>query len=545
MAQIVPANVIEKLKTELYLTQGFGFDFRIHQENAIEAYLNNNFGLFDITCGVGKTLIQACIVMLEIERCIKEGKQFKGLFVCHRLMLEDQIKENYIKFFGEFFRRNNVEIRVLNSEGDNSFEKIAQNDMQNAFGNHILYFTTCASINDFVKNHTSKYQDGKDVIAQKVFKQLSLYIHDEGHKEFSDSMVKCVLNSMKYAKAYWFTATPGEYLVKNLQTISKCSFADAVKAGYIVKPVLFPIKVKDIQNLDNNAEANVVIAAFKHLKRNKKNSDGKKEVPSLITFHDSVDGVRSVGDLINDYKSNHPRFNPNVYEIVSDKSITDENKGKVWLAGIRLNGNRYNDGKLYTKKEILKIVREDRNPKIILNAFMLTEGIDLPEINGVLIACEKSDASLYQAISRGCRAVDKKENFYLYTVSENGLDLRMENFLAELVKFTDGCFNFGGAIEDVNNGSVNDDDDNDSSGVETTIETEIYKNVSVLIKKKKTEFDNFKVERSQIEKFRSEIQTTSMVKKLSVIREYTQLWAENKELLEEFCSSTAVFGYLK
>ena len=543
MAKIVTTNVIEQLKTELYLTQGFGFNFRTHQEDAINAYFNNRFGLFDITCGCGKTLIQASIIVLEIQKCIEQNKQFKGLWVCHRLMLEAQVKAVFLDFFADFFERNHVEIRVLNSEGDNSLEKIAQNDMQNAFGNHVLYMTTTASLNDFVKNHTSKYHDGKDIAAQKIFKQLSLYVHDEVHKEFSESMVKCVLNAMKSAKAYFFTATPGEYLIKNLPTIAKCSFADAVKAGYIVKPVLFPVKVADVEHMDANAEANVVISTFKHLKRNKKNSDGQKECASLITFHDSVDTVRTIGDYIAAYKLQHPRFTPNVYEIVSDKIITDADKGKVWLAGIRLNGNRYNDGKLYTKKEILKIVREDNNPKIILNAFMLTEGIDLPEINGVLIACQKSDASLYQAISRGCRSADKKENFYLYTVTEDGLDLRMEAFLGELVKFTEGNFDFGGTIEDVNNGSDNDDDDSES-GVE--LQNNItYKNVTVLIHKKKTEFDKFKVERSQIEKFRSEIQTTSMVKKLSVIREYTQLWAENKELLEEFCSSTAVFGYLK
>lgn len=544
MAQIVPTDVIEKLKTELYLTQGFGFDFRIHQEDAINAYINNRFGLFDITCGCGKTLIQASIIVLEIQKCIEQNKQFKGLWVCHRLMLEAQVKSVFLDFFADFFERNHVEIRVLNSEGDNNLEKIAQNDMQNAFGNHVLYMTTTASLNDFVKNHTSNYHDGEDIAAQKIFKQLSLYVHDEAHKEFSESMVKCVLNAMKSAKAYFFTATPGKCLVKNLPTIAKCSFADAVKAGYIVKPVLFPVKVADIEHMDVNAEANVVIAAFKHLKRNKKNSDGQKEGASLITFHDSVDSVRIIGDYIADYKLQHPRFTPNVYEIVSEKTISDADKGKVWLAGIRLNGNRYNDGKLYTKKEILKIVREDRNPKIILNAFMLTEGIDLPEINGVLIACQKSDASLYQAISRGCRSADKKENFYLYTVTEDGLDLRMEAFLRELVKFTEGNFDFGGTIEDTNNGSDNDDDDNSNSGVE--LQNNItYKNITVLIRKKKTEFDQFKVELSQIEEFCSAMQSSSIVKKLSVIRKYTQLWQENEKLLEEFCSNTAVFGYLK
>lgn len=97
MAQRTPSDVLESLKTELYLTQGMGFDFREHQEDAINAYINNRFGLFDITCGCGKTLIQASIIVLEIQKCIEQKKQFKGLWVCHRLMLEAQVKYRFEK----------------------------------------------------------------------------------------------------------------------------------------------------------------------------------------------------------------------------------------------------------------------------------------------------------------------------------------------------------------------------------------------------------------------------------------------------------------
>ena len=121
----------------------------------------------------------------------------------------------------------------------------------------------------------------------------------------------------------------------------------------------------------------------------------------------------------------------------------------------------------------------NHNPKIIMNAFMLTEGIDLPEINGVLLLCQKSDASLYQAISRGCRKTAGKVNFNLYVTSEDGISERVETFLGELVKFTDGQFDFGGTIEDINNGSNDDDEDTDyqNSGIELP-ETAMYKNVN-------------------------------------------------------------------
>ncbi|MCF0117476.1 MAG: DEAD/DEAH box helicase family protein [Bacilli bacterium] len=539
MSQNKPIEVIEKLKNELYISRGLGFEFREHQINAIKGYLANISGLFDICCGVGKTLIQACIIYLEILRCKAAGKPFVGLFVCHRLLLEEQIKLEYVTFFGSFFEAMGVKLVVLNSNGDNSLEAIASKNMKTGFNESVLYFTTTKSMNDYVKHHNSKITDGYVEAGIHIFKNITTYIHDEGHKESSSRMVQAILTAMVKERCYWFTATPGEYLTKNLSVISECNFATAVQAGYIVKPSLYTIRVNDLEHLDVNAEANSVITAFKHLKEYKKG-----EIPSLITFHDSVDKVRSVGNILNEYKTQHAQFNANVYEIVSDKTITDDTKGKVWLAGIRLNGRRSENGKLYTKKEILEILRNDKGPKIILNAFMLTEGIDLPQINGVAIMCEKSDASLYQAISRGCRKCDGKENFYLYTLIENKISDRVEQFISELVKFTGCCFDFGGHIEDVNNGSTNEEENEDFDEACLTQENEIFKSITVLIKKKKTEFDRFKVIKDEVKKFEEQIKAVNTLEKLHMIEEYSEKWAGLSELKEEYLTQEKVFSYL-
>ena len=127
-------EIIALLDGELKASCGMGFEFRSHQIEAIKNYLKAHYGLFNITCGVGKTLIQACIIYLEILRCKELGIPFKGLFVCHRLMLEDQIKTEYTKFFGEFLRTAKIAIRVLNTTGDNSLENIARNDMAMPMG---------------------------------------------------------------------------------------------------------------------------------------------------------------------------------------------------------------------------------------------------------------------------------------------------------------------------------------------------------------------------------------------------------------------------
>ena len=457
------------------------FEYRDVQQQAIEASFSHNHGLFDMTCGVGKTLIQASIIRSAVEECKQNNKQFIGLFVCHRLMLEDQVMREYERFFK--FSELGVKLVKLNSEGDNSLKAIAKNNMQTVMKNeHILYMTTTASINDYIKDNTTSSKDGVIEAGIHIFKPLTLYVHDEAHKEYNAQIVNQILCSSRTSKVYFFTATPGQYLTDNddLPTIATCTYADAVKAGYIVKPILHFVKNATIK-LTANDEGNAVIKAFKHMKKY------RTDTPSLITFHDSIDTVRNTAQVIIDYKAKHPRFNAHVYEIVSDKMID----GK-WLAGLRLNGQRTNaDDRLYTKSEILDILREDSSPKIIMNAFMLTEGIDLPEINGVFILCEKSDASLYQAISRGCRKTANKTDFFLYTTVADGIGIRTEKFIEDLANDVGGHtnFDFGGIIEDVNNGSADTVDDDNDFTVNNTIASQLYTDVTVTIQKQKTAFD--------------------------------------------------------
>ena len=209
------------------------FEYRDVQQNAIEASFSHNHGLFDMTCGIGKTLIQASIIRNAVEECKNNNKQFIGLFVCHRLMLEDQVMNEYERFFK--FSELGVKLIKLNCEGDNSLKAIAKNKMQTAKKNeHVLYMTTTASINDYIKVNTTANKDGIVEAGIHIFKPLTLYVHDEAHKEYNARIIDQILFSSKTSKAHFFTATPGQYLTDNddLPTIATCTYADAVKAGY-------------------------------------------------------------------------------------------------------------------------------------------------------------------------------------------------------------------------------------------------------------------------------------------------------------------------
>ena len=496
------------------------FEFRIHQVNAIVAAIENDCGLFDMTCGLGKTLIQACIIYWNLLEKKKEGKPFKCLWVCHRLMLEKQVKAVFEAYFGEDFTGMNCKIVVLNSEGDSAFKKTANDGMDEGDGSSVIYLTTTASINEYVKLHSGTRQDGKLFFAQNVLKEMDLYVHDESHKEFCEAMVKTVLNAMNGKKAYFFTATPGQYLTKNLPTICKCTYAEAVAAGYIVKPRLYPVKCVDMANLDNNAFGNIVVKTAKHLKRCRKG-----ETPTLCVFMPSVDAVYYTGNILKEYKASHRNFAKfNVYEIISEKEL--EQDDLTVKVGLRLNGSMYNSSyRKYKKEEILNILKEDPEPKIILNAFMLTEGIDLPNINGVLIACEKSDASLYQAVCRGCRTAPGKDSFNLYAITEDDIAERTEKFIEELTNITGGEFDFGGTVEDENDGSIPDDDDGhpDATAAPVTF-SELYKKIKVIIREKKTTWSKWQVVKNQLEELKAEELRPGKIRYIRMVTKLTEEW---------------------
>ena len=520
---------IERLETIIRANIGeMVFNYREPQVDAIKASMEHDFGLFDITCGLGKTLIQASIIYLNLEKAVNEGRSFKCIWVCHRLMLERQVKSVFEYFFGFDFNRLNCKIVTLNSEGDNSFKNVANDSMETGDGSNVIYLTTTASINDYIKLHSGTKQDGKLYFAQNVLKHMDLYVHDESHKEFSDAMVRTVTNAMTGKKAFFFTATPGKYLTENLPTICKCSYAQAVAASYIVKPRFFPVKAIDLANLNSNALSNIVIRAAKHLKQSR-----RTEVSTLCVFMPSVDAVYHVGNILNEYKKVHPHFKKfNVYEIISEKRLeVDDITVQV---GLRVNGSMYNHNyRKYTKNEILKILKNDSEPKIILNAFMLTEGIDLPNINGVLIACEKSDASLYQAVCRGCRTAPGKDSFNLYAVTEEGVAERTEKFIEELINIAGGEFDFGGVIEDENDGSVEDDSDDHPVAVSVS-ETlsEIYKKIEIKIREKKTSWSKWQVAKNNLDELKAEEKRPGKLKYIQLVAKLTKEWMSDPELKE-------------
>ena len=433
--------------------------FRKTQIDCFKAAERNDSGLFELTCGAGKTLVQATILKKEMEELDARGDH--GIFVVasHRLLLNAQLVKEYARFIPEIdIDSDKVFVsylcgvtKVLDDQGNdiaNGNARMTINELKadirkvkEAKKQHMIIFTTTAS---------EKYHEESLIkLFSSVGKGISLYIHDEAHKEMNASMIDKIMSVSK--KAYFFTATPGEYLMKSFgQPLVKYTYTEAVNDGVVLPPVLYTATADDLKSRNKRyrkaAETFVIKNCFEHLKAIE--AERGNNSPTLLVFLPSIESVDNASNLLNESEAN-------VYSFASYKEVK-ENDGVVYKYG-----NCKKNGKVTTKIDLLSMLRQDDSAKIILNAFMLTEGIDLPSVNGILILCGKSDASLYQAVMRGCRTAPGKKEFGIYVpvdFCDEDYFGQVRDFLERLIETTNATFDFGGHVDDENSGKVTDAD---------------------------------------------------------------------------------------
>ena len=514
-------------------------DFRDAQIKCFEAAEKNKTGLFELTCGAGKTLVQAALINKEFMRAERKNESAVILVASHRLLLNAQLGEDYSKFIKNFANRadvyclcgmntkngsdeyiseliDNVKKKDLKSKIKMSRRRL-QDDGRHK--KHVVIITTATSEN--------MYKDDLFSICKSC--GLNLYIHDECHKNIDADIIKKANEAAE--RAYYFTATPGEYVTNSLNTLVKYDFNAALADGIVVPPVLYYLNFTGVADDDHSsktkqsAEFKAIEAGFKKLTEIEKNNNN---CASMIVFLSSIESVDAASKNVSSRLTN-----VNVYSFASEKKQLN-NKGQLIAYGkCKLNNSDIDsNGKEWTKESLLEACRKDTGNKIILNAFMLTEGIDLPTINGVLMLCSKEDASLYQAIMRGCRTAENKKNFALIApVRFNGKDLLDEDqkFLRKLIYAIGGSLDFGGHIEDQMDGG--DDDKNDKKGNVLIAE---FKKINEAIEASIKEYERFfteeKTEQDFIDSFYKDLP-----KKEPMRTEYRiNFWKNNMAMIMQY-----------
>lgn len=451
--------------------------------------------LFNMCCGAGKTIIEAFLIFMEIIESNNNHNFARIMIASHRLLLNkqlvnivnDALTANKIKNV-KWFNLSSATMKI-NGIIAAPFKKTSIKTIMNC-EEHAIVIACAASekkhfkeINtDMMENIFNELLEEKSqMIADNTkTKFLNLILQDEIHKDIPAK----VLNNFDAIseKVIGFSATPNKKIIEwfGNENIFEYLFCQALLDGIVVKGSLYIAKTK-AKRLKNK-EATCLIECFEHLKKKCKKMN---LIPVYLNYFSSVDNLMSYAKTINKKYSD----TVDVAVFASYKEIKDEKGATKIEAQCELNGESM------SKDELLEYCQKrdgNSKPLIILSAFMIVEGIDIPSINGVGIWCEKNDANMFQAACRGCR-IDKdhpnKTHFYIYTSEELATDTK--DFLSKLYNGFNGQLDFGDGQDDCKGtGKKGDNSMKNTQDGFVVVPASAIKTVSAIIKEVKIAYQN-------------------------------------------------------
>ena len=450
------------------------FAFRDWQVEAIQTiganYNKHNTdecltGLCTATCGAGKSTLQATLIDAVANECESKNERACIVIAAHRLTLLGQLTDGFFAKIPNFKERFNLV--DLNSSGKH--DRLAKDKIlavRGAFGTgskkHVLIVACDASLNSDVNVDDSSESllemitEVRRNLAKAGSTKINLVQIDECHKEIKNAVLEKLKKLTDFMMLYSATPTRANEKLANF-TIEHC-FRDALKAGEVVSPNLYTCKTA---GLGVDEKANCIIYSMRHLIRQSadlKNGVGK--VAKLAVFDNGVDNMNRYAASIRAVFSEEELMIV-ILATKKQKAIKDRHGVIQARDDIETKVN----GKPVEDKEALNAARKSKIPVVILSAFKLNEGIDIVDLNGILLLCEKNDPNLYQSCCRADRVNDKdksKKHFNIYFPS--CITSNIPDFFATLTNGFDNMLNFGdGEDPESRSGSKNPDNEDLSS----------------------------------------------------------------------------------
>lgn len=381
---------------------------RVHQTKAIQGTLLNDRGQIIIPTGTGKTRIQ---VHLHIESMLDKLKgNGCGVYVigAHRLLLCKQLMDE----LQDLCLKIGIPINALYVGSARHDEK----DIYEQYFHHGIdkdtYESTYTTVMEEVKAFYEKTMKAKRnliVVSTyhsfdklKVIDDIELCTYDEAHttteERFIDNICE-VIDNIK--RNYFFTATRkisgddggmnddqiyGDIIIQVPPT-------EMIDAGEITMPRIHTINLIDgksgeVSQRNEIMLVNTIIEAFtKHKERLKSESASPDDIGAKLLV--STKGSNEL-DLI----QSNPVF----------KKWCEDNNIRTFSYSSRYGSymdfiQQTNRNKVYESMKNL----DDKEDAILLHIDILTEGIDLPSITGVLLLRHLNEIKLFQALGRALR----------------------------------------------------------------------------------------------------------------------------------------------
>ena len=378
----------------------YGFyDYQIEAANQTE---KNNKGIVVMPTATGKTFVQAGIIANDISK----NSGFRMYVVnAPRIMLSYQLLDEVFKFNV----RNNIDARYLAVHSGKIEQKELDKyrDENSSFNYSKIDSTTSPLVVTETINKAkeanqpliifSTYNSSIRIEEGRGDEIINIILNDEAHYLIRERF-NTDFNKMETERKYFFTATTKETPSDEGLGMNNVGFygekifimtpAEAIQKGKMVRPRVHIVSTDDDRVLSNEElEKNLgrlVMNSFtEHSKLLKHGLKGKM----LIAASGTNDMKRLIGDdLILDFINRGGKF----YAISTDKEVLAYVNGKKitrreWLKQLQIDGSNYNQ------------------EMIVIHYDILTEGIDVPGLTGVLFLRNQSKSKFIQTFGRVAR----------------------------------------------------------------------------------------------------------------------------------------------
>lgn len=385
-----------------------------YQKDAATATFYNPRGIICLPTGLGKTFVQASVIANDI---IMNPGQFRMYVVnAPRIMLSYQLlKEVY-----GFLVMHGIEARYAFVHSGGKTDESELEDMRmeaNADGHKIPFSeigsgTSIDGIVDMMKKakeqdlpiilfSTYNSADKIEVARARFTKQpISIVMNDEAHflvqEQFHD-----ILHTLTSSRCYFFTATtihtPSDLGrgMNNKDVYGDILYSmiprEAIELGKMVRPRLHIVKTDNVyssQDYEKSISKIILEGFYQH-----EAAIGNKLAPKMLV---SVKGTQDIKKFLASDEYRQLRADGvSIYAVASHEEI----------------GNDVN-GEKVRRQEFLKRLKvegsDKKNKMIVLHYDVLSEGIDVSGISGIMPLRTLSKSKFMQTFGRAAR-LDKED----------------------------------------------------------------------------------------------------------------------------------------
>jgi len=383
------------------------FGFYDYQEEAFNKCQLNKKGIVVMPTGTGKTFVQAGVIANDI----LNNPGFRMYVVnAPRIMLSYQLLEEVMKFN----LNNGVDARYMavHSGSVGELKELKKLQNEKGFTNSIITNTTSPS--EVSKMITTAKEANQPLIFFSTYNSairieqgrqeepINIIMNDEAHYLVQERF-NTDFNEIITERKYFFTATTKETPsdeglgMNNTEFYGERIFVmtpfEAIQLGKIVRPRVHIVstngqELMTKEDLNTSLDKLVINSFNEHSKLLKNGQKGKM----LIAASGTDDMKRLIkSNEIKNFVDNGGKF----YAVASDSDVSN-----------------FINGKKVARKEWLKQLQIDGANKnqelIVIHYDILTEGIDVPGLTGVLFLRDQSKSKFIQTYGRVAR-LDKQD----------------------------------------------------------------------------------------------------------------------------------------